>query len=200
MRQPTTLDVLFTKTRQEILAATLLQPERWWYLSELAHFLNATPSSLQRELASLSEAGILELRTDGNRVYYRANGLCPFLPELQGLFVKTVGLVDLLARTLTPLAKMIDVAFVFGSFAESRELVTSDIDLLIVGKTGLTQIAQVLQEAENKMNRPINPVILSREEARSKLIEKNHFLETVRKANKLFILGKDSELGKAFSS
>jgi hypothetical protein len=36
-----------------LLAATLNQPEKWWYLSELAQLLKTTPSSLQRELKAL---------------------------------------------------------------------------------------------------------------------------------------------------
>jgi len=47
------LDSLFPSVRQGVLAATLTQPEKWWYLSELADFLETRPSSLQRELSSL---------------------------------------------------------------------------------------------------------------------------------------------------
>jgi len=36
MRTSPLLDVLVSKTKQQILAATLLQPERSWYLVELA--------------------------------------------------------------------------------------------------------------------------------------------------------------------
>jgi hypothetical protein len=38
------------QTRQGILAATLLQPEKAWYASELARRMGVPPSSLQREL------------------------------------------------------------------------------------------------------------------------------------------------------
>src|SRR5687768_13645057 len=50
------LGALFPRVRGDLLAATLLQPEKWWYLSELAKFLGAPPSSLQRELGSLVES------------------------------------------------------------------------------------------------------------------------------------------------
>src|ERR1700720_2640075 len=48
MRISPALVALFPKVRQGVLAATLTQPGKWWYLSELAQFLHATPSSLQR--------------------------------------------------------------------------------------------------------------------------------------------------------
>jgi len=64
------LDALFPRTRQAILAALLLAPERRWYFSDLAQHLGATPSSLQRELAALTQAGILYREANGNRIYY----------------------------------------------------------------------------------------------------------------------------------
>ena len=36
MRKPTALAALFPTIRGDVLAATLLQPEKWWFLSELA--------------------------------------------------------------------------------------------------------------------------------------------------------------------
>ncbi len=59
MRKMRTLDALLPKTRQGILAATLVRPEKAWYAAELAHRLGVPSSSLQRELHDLSESGIL---------------------------------------------------------------------------------------------------------------------------------------------
>ena len=52
------------------VAATLIRPEKLWYLSELADFLHTRPSSLQRELAALVKSGILEQRRDGRRTLF----------------------------------------------------------------------------------------------------------------------------------
>jgi len=67
-----------------------MHPDRWWYVSDLARHLGVTPSSLQRELASLAGAGILVRRRDGNRSYFQPHQHCPFLPELSGLIRKLV--------------------------------------------------------------------------------------------------------------
>ena len=91
IRKKRPLDSLFPRTRQAVLTATLLHPDRWWYLSDLAKHLGVRPSSLQREIATLTSTEILRQRRDGNRVYFQANADCPFLPELQGLLVKTAG-------------------------------------------------------------------------------------------------------------
>src|SRR5712692_4566541 len=115
MRKKAAIDVLFPETRKAILAATLMQPDRWWYLSDLAHNLGVRPSSLQRELAALVEAGVLRRKSDGNRVYFQPEPDCPLLPELTGLMTKTAGLVDVVREALRPFAKSIRWAFVYGS-------------------------------------------------------------------------------------
>jgi hypothetical protein len=50
MRNTSSLDALLPKTRQGILAATLVQPDKAWYVSEPARRMEVPPSSLQREL------------------------------------------------------------------------------------------------------------------------------------------------------
>jgi len=85
----TVLDALFPAVRQHILGTILAEPARWWYLSELAHHLGTTPSSLQRELPLLVNAGILEERRDGTRTYFRAQQASPTYRNLRGIFAKT---------------------------------------------------------------------------------------------------------------
>src|SRR5471030_1422977 len=113
MRKMRTLDALLPKTRQGILAATLVQPEKAWYASELARRMGVPSSSLQRELHDLSEAGILKSHRQGNMVYYQANADSPVFPDLRGLLLKTAGLVDVLADTLKPIAAKLQAAFVY---------------------------------------------------------------------------------------
>ena len=89
----TALRALFPTVRGEILAATLTQPDKWWYLSELAQFLRTTPSSLQRDLKALVDGGILEQRREGTRVYFKADTRSPLFADLHGFVEKTAGLL-----------------------------------------------------------------------------------------------------------
>jgi len=199
MRKLEAIHALFPRTRQAILAATLLHPDHWWYLSDLARHLGVRPSSLQRELSTLVEAGILRQRRDGNRTYFQPNPDCPFLVELQGLMLKTAGLVDVLREVLEPFADRIDWAFVYGSIARSEELASSDVDLMIIGRVGLADIASALRQAERHLNRPVNPTVYSREEFASKLAAGHAFLHTVLDGAKPFILGNSHELAATVS-
>src|SRR5262245_38522298 len=121
MRTTNTLDPLLSRSVQEILTALLLEREKPWYLRDLAKRLNRTPSTLQRPLDSLMQAGILKKWTEGNRVYFAAEPECPILPELRSLLEKAVGLVDVLRDVLRPHAKSIQVTFVYGSIARGKE-------------------------------------------------------------------------------
>ncbi|HEY2146932.1 MAG TPA: winged helix-turn-helix domain-containing protein, partial [Pirellulales bacterium] len=102
------------KTRQGILAATLVQPEKAWYASELARRMAVPSSSLQRELHALAAAEILKVHRQGRMVYYQANVDSPLFPELRGLLLKTAGLVDVLAGALKPLFAKLRIVFVYG--------------------------------------------------------------------------------------
>jgi DNA-binding transcriptional ArsR family regulator len=146
LRNSRALDALISRTKQQILAATLLQPSRSWYLLELARHLGVRPSSLQRELKKLAQTGVLQKRTNGNRVYFQADPAFPIRPELASILAKTVGVIDVLREDLFPLKDRITVAFVYGSMATSTERSDSDIDLMVVGSSALSEIAKLLTE------------------------------------------------------
>ncbi len=196
MRKSSPIDALISKTTQGLLAATVLQPQRWWYLSDLAKHLGRRPSSLQEPLAALVSAGILCRRKDGNRVYYQADADCPFLGELQGIIAKTVGLIDVLREALSPLSSEITVAFVHGSVAKSLERASSDIDLIVIGSLGLSKLSPVLEAAEGHLGRPINASVFSPQEFSKKIAAKNHFLHAVLEKEKLFVIGNTDDLAR----
>jgi predicted nucleotidyltransferase len=146
MRNSSVLTALFPQVRQGVLAATLGQPDKWWYLSELADRLGTSPSSLQRELSSLVASGILVHRREGTRAYFRAQTQSPVFRDLQQLFEKTAGLVPILEKILKPFGD-IQCAFIFGSMARNRERAMSDVDVMVIGKAGLADLSPALRGA-----------------------------------------------------
>jgi hypothetical protein len=199
MRKSRAIDTLFPAVRQEVLAVTLMHADRWWYLSDLAAHLHRSPSSLQRELVQLSDAGILETRQEANRTYYRANADCPLLPDLTGLIAKTVGVADVLRGALAPFAEQIDWAAIYGSLARSQERSDSDIDLLVIGDVKLSELARPLKSAERDVGRPINPAIYPRREFAAKLRSRHHFVRSLVSGEKLFLLGDSRGFARTFA-
>ncbi len=193
------LDALFPRTRQNVLAALLLSPERRWYLSDLAQHLKVTPSSLQRELTSLTAAEVVCREADGNRVYFWANPDFPLLPEMQGIFAKTVGLADRVRETLAPFGDEIETAFIFGSVARGERTAQSDVDVLIVGSVGMAKLALPLRDLEQTLQLPINVTHYTPAEFQDKRRQGNHFLDTVLREQKIFLKGSEHELASADS-
>ena len=190
----TALRALFPTIRGEILAATLLQPDKWWYLSELAKFLRTTPSTLQRDLKALVDGGILHQRRDGTRTYFKAETRSPLFPDLRGLVEKTAGLLPILHQVLEPFETRIDCAFVYGSVARGQEHALSDVDLLVIGAVGLAELAPALRKAETHLGRDVNVTSYSRPEFRKKVTADDHFLSEVLRAPKQFVKGDQRDL------
>lgn len=197
MRKTTPLDPLLTRCVQSVLAATLMQPDRWWYLSDLARFVDRTPSSLQGALTGLLRSGILRRREDGNRVYYQADRRCPYFAELHSIIAKTVGLVDVLRDALRPKAAQITTAFVFGSVARAGERSLSDIDLGIIGSVRHFDLATELDAAEKRLGRPINAKIWTPSEFKKKRSSGDHFVSELIRAEKLNVIGDGKGLEQA---
>jgi len=194
MRKPSALAALFPTVRGDVLAATLTQPDKWWYLSELAQFLRTTPSSLQRELKALVEGGVLQMRREGTRAYFKADTRSPLYPELHALIEKTAGVVATLRNVLQPLESRIDYAFVYGSVARGEEHALSDVDLLVVGGVGLADLAPALRRAESRLGREVNVTSYSSGEFRKKAVGKDHFISEVLQGPKQFVKGDQSDV------
>jgi len=196
MRKKNPIDALFPKVRQNILAATYTQPEKWWFMSELAFFIKTTPSSLQRELNTMVESGILRSRRDGNRFYFQAETDSPIFAPLRELIFQTMGITENLKEALSSFGEKIDFAFIYGSVARKEENTQSDVDLMIIGAIGLAEVSPILRDLERKFNREINANCYSLEEFQKKVISGNHFLTEVLEKEKIFLIENQNELAK----
>jgi predicted nucleotidyltransferase len=194
MRTSPILKALFPMIRAKVLAATFGQPDREWYLTELARTLGTQPSSLQREVDALSQAGLLQQRRDGRRVYLKPDRDSPIFADLQHIMEKTTGIIPVLRSELEPLGESVRVAFLYGSIARSEETSASDIDLMVIGTTGLSALVPALRRSERTLGRPVNPTVYSVRDFRQKARSRDHFLTTVLGGEKQFVKGSAHEL------
>ena len=197
MRKMSSIGALFPRTRRTLLAVLLSAPERPWYISDLARHLGVPASSLQRELASLTHAGVLRREQNGNRVYYQAEPTFPLFPELRSMFAKSTGLVEQITAALEPLASGIDFAFLFGSYAREEQTARSDVDLLLVGDLRMATLSLPLRRLEEKIGAEVNVSLYSLGELREKWESHNHFVHTVMRERKIFLKGSEHELADA---
>jgi predicted nucleotidyltransferase len=107
---------------------------------------------------------------------------------------KTAGLADAVRSALAPLRSRIDVAVIYGSVASRQERSSSDVDLMVIGKATLLDLAVVLRPLEQELARSVNVSVYTTQEFRKRLKEKNHFLTSVMETELIFILGKQYDL------
>lgn len=188
-------DALFPKVRQRVLAVLFGTPDRSFYANEVIALAQSGTGAVQRELAGLSEAGLLTVSKQGNQKHYQANGDAPVFAELRGLVLKTMGLVDVLRAALVPLGTQIDAAFVYGSVARQQDTAHSDIDLMIVSRNlGYADVFGVLESAIATLGRKVNPTLYTPADVAKRIQQDNAFVTRVLQQPKIWLIGNEEKL------
>ena len=102
---------MFTGTQQRVLGLLFGQPKRSPYASELIGLAGIGSGAVERELARLTEAGLVTVRTIGSQKHDQANPASPIFAELHGIARKTFGLAEPLRVALAPMAGQIAAVF-----------------------------------------------------------------------------------------
>lgn len=181
---------LFTPVQQRVLGLLFGQPERRFGSGEIIALAGSGTGAAHRQLQRLAGVGLVNVTRIGNQKQYQANPKSPIFPELHGLVVKTVGIVEPLREALKPLASKIDLAFVFGSVAKGTDTARSDLDLMVVSdEVGYADVYEALQEAEQRLGRPVNPTVRNRAEWAQALSSNDSFVSRIRSQPILMLLG-----------
>ena len=188
-------DALFPKGRQRVLAVLFGNPDRSFYANEVIALAQSGTGSVQRELAALSEAGLLTVTKQGNQKHYQANAASPVFTELRGLVIKTSGLADVLRAALAPLAPKIDAAFVYGSVAKQQDSTHSDIDVMVVSpELGYADVFGALENATVSLGRKINPTLYTPADIARRIEQDNAFVTRVWQQPKIWLIGHEDQL------
>jgi predicted nucleotidyltransferase len=188
-------DALFTETQQQILGLLYGQPDRSFYTKEILRLTGMGVATIKRELDRMLAAGILRMSRIGNQHHYQANPQCPIYDELISIVKKTFGLTEVIQRALEPLAGKIDKAFIFGSVASGKETATSDIDLLIIGELGFTEVVNALYPIQEILGREVNPKIYRKDEWALLKTTKDAFVTEVLTKPRMDVIGDGNEPG-----
>jgi predicted nucleotidyltransferase len=189
-------DLLFGQTRSRILALLYGIPDRSFYVREIARQIDTSVGTVQRELKALSDVGLIDRSMRGKQVFYQVNKKHPVFEEMRSMIAKTTGVFDLLRSALGTLAKHISIAFVYGSIARGDDNAESDVDLMVVGSVTLDDLLKQLTPVERGLGRTINPSVYPLNQFRTRLQEGNHFLNSVLRGKKVFLIGEEDELRK----
>jgi predicted nucleotidyltransferase len=184
--------ILYSRVRAEIFRLLFGLNEKELHMREMERQAALSLGTIRQDLQKLVKLDLVKARRDGNRLYYRANTDHPLFPEIRNLVLKTAGLVEVIKSALD--REDIEVAFIFGSLARSKERAESDVDLMVIGTIGLRSLSSWLAGVSEQIGREINPHALSIEEFRRRKQNGNHFLSNVLESPKLFIIGSENDL------
>jgi uncharacterized protein len=187
---------LFGRTRNAVLGLLYSHPDESFYVREIVRAAHSGQGSVQRELRHLERAGILKRTVRDRHVYYQANPDCPIFAEIKGMVAKTVGGVEILARALASLRGRIKVAFIYGSMARSEQRRGSDVDVFVIGDASFGAVVEALAPAQKSLAREVNPTVYPVAEFRERVLQKHHFVTSVLRGAKLFLVGDESELAE----
>ena len=187
------LNKLFSsKTRVEILKLFLFNTSNSFYQRQISNLTAQSIRGVQREVDKLNRIGIIERSIQGNRIYYKVNKRCPIIQDLKNIFFKSVGIAEALKENLKE--KEIKIAFIYGSYAKGEESLLSDIDLMVLGDISSKELSNILSKPKKELLREINYVVFSLDEFINKAMQKDHFINSVLKDKKIYIMGSENEL------
>jgi predicted nucleotidyltransferase len=190
------IELMFNSYKRRLLSMLLLRPGDRYHVRELSRMTGVPAGSLHRELKTMYDAGLLVREQVGNQVLYSADQDCPIFGELAAIFRKTTGLAYLLRDELDAVSDRIDSAIVFGSMASGRQISSSDVDVLVLGRLKLIDVVKSLAPVGQTLKREINPVVMTNDKFHS-LVEKNdRFAMRVIEEPKLFVIGDEGEFAK----
>ncbi len=181
--------------RGSMLALMYLNPEKEFYLSEMAKILGySNPGILHRDMVKLLQLELVNSRRSGRRVYYSANRTSPIFSEIRSITVKSSGILQRIKDCLSDHPEDIDFAYIYGSFARGEAGPSSDVDLMIVGSVDQLDMMKSVSLIESSIGRTINLSVFDRSDYLSRL--STSFLNRVHHGEKIILKGSDDELRK----
>lgn len=188
-----TLSILLSsRARAEIFRLLFSGFEEELHVREIQRRSGLNDSTIRQELRKLADLDLITGRKDSNRIYYSANKENPLYQDIQNLVIKTSGFVDIFKASLQD--ERIEIAFVFGSIPKGEVKAGSDVDIMVIGEIGLRSLSGLLSGVPEKIGREVNPFVLSRAEFRKRLKDKEHFLSSVLRSQKIFVIGNEHDL------
>lgn len=184
---------LFTTTQQKVLAIVYGQPHRSFYTKEIIRISKMGVATIKRELDRMLAAGVLTMEKIGNQHHYQANPDCPIYEEISSIVRKTFGIADVIKSVFIPINDKIKKVFIFGSVASGKESSNSDIDLLVVGTIGFSELVQLLYPLQETLGREINPKLYTLKDWTALLESDDLFAKEIMTKPQIQVFGEDHE-------
>lgn len=183
-----------TENRAKLLRLFFTNPDNSFYMQEIGKLLKKKPGVFQRTLNNMVSEGILRSEYRANARYFSVNRDYPLYDELKSIIFKTVGIQGSIKEILHKVGGVKN-AFIYGSYAKSKENSLSDVDLVIIGSPNEDKLVKELDMLEEQLKREINYKLFSLRELKKEVEEKEPFIAEVLKDKKIIVIGSVSSTG-----
>lgn len=178
---------LKSKIVQNVLSYFFLQEDSSLYVNEMVRLLKVDRGNLIKKLKSLEKEGIFSSEFRGNQKYFSLNKRYPLLKEYKNIILKTIGFEKKIQELLRDL-KGIKEAYIFGSYAKDKMDLSSDIDLLVIGKQDTIELQRRISKLQEQINREINVISIEDKEFQRKRKNKDPFIINILRERKIKLL------------
>ncbi len=192
------VDALFSRSRQRVLTVLFGDPARSFYTNEIIHLAEVGTGGVQRELASLVDAGLLLASKRGNQKHFQANPESAVAAEIYALVRKTMTLAGVLGAALAPRAADIELALLHGTPAQLRDTAHSDVSVLVASDS-LTDddLAAALVPAATTLARRFAVTLCTPAELADTLAQEAGYLNSLQAQTKLWLIGTHAQIAAA---
>jgi len=179
----TPMEKLFgSKTRAKLLALFFENPDKSYYVREITRVIDEQINSVRRELSNLESLGLVKNETYENKVYYSANNKHPFMRPMIEIFSRKLDIArDKTIRRsgwdeyVKPVRNYLTALIVTNRVPGQEGL-----DLLIVGDDRTKKLSHWAEVVEKKQGKPLNYVIMSREDYLFRKSVKDKFVRELK--------------------
>ncbi len=188
------LKALFvSKTRAKLLKIFFDQPNQLYHVRELVRMTGEEINAVRRELMRMEKYGLVKKEHRGNRLYYWFNKNSTFYYDLLSLVAKTVGLGEKIIEERNKLGK-IKFAMMSGRYLRGMEREENRVDLLVVGKVVLPELARLVRDEETRKGREINYTVMTPEEFQFRKNRRDPFIIGILSGSRVMILGDEEDM------
>lgn len=188
-------DIIISRVRVKLLKIFLGEPENLFYVREITRNTKEEINAIRRELQHLESIGLLRSEKRGNRLYYQVRSSYLLYPELSSLVAKSTGIGKQIIKNRSRLG-FIKYAFISQKVARKLPHEESEVDLVLVGKVIMPQLASLVKSLEKNLGREMNYSCMTEDEFSYRKSHQDPFLINILLQPKVVLIGDEFQLLK----
>lgn len=181
-----------SKTKRKLLRLFLMNPYRKFYVREIEKLTGEPVNAVRRELRYLEKAGLLRSSKEGNLKYFEVDMNFPLYPALRKIIYSTIGIGDFLKENFENL-NSVELAFIYGSLMEDKDMESGDIDLFVVGDIKKDELQIYISKIEKETGREISYILMKRKKFERGIKNGDPLIKYILKEKKFILKGKIDE-------